>query len=155
MPEPRAGDPAPDFTLPGTAGEVRLADALRTGPVVVAFYQEDNTPTCRTQLSALRDDHDLLVELGARVLAISTDPLESHTAFAGLLRPPFPLLADADGAVARAYGVYDEDTRRSRRAVFVIGADGRVLLDIPWYNPANTSQYAQIFRALGMEDGDA
>lgn len=150
---PDVGEQAPDFTLRGTEGEVRLSDALRAGPVVVAFYQEDRTPACRTQLAALRDDHDLLRELGARVLAISTDPLDSHTAFAGELQPPFPLLADEGGAVARAYGVYDEAARRARRAVFVIDPDGAVRLSIPWYNPSSTTQYEQIFRALGLDPG--
>jgi peroxiredoxin Q/BCP len=130
---PQEGERAPDFTLPGTDGEVHLADALAGGPVVVAFYQEDDTPACRTQLTAFRDDYDLLRELGARVLAISTDPLPSHQAFAERLAAPFPLLADESGEVARAYGVYDEDERRARRAVFVVGEDGAIRLSIPWY----------------------
>lgn len=148
---PTPGEQAPDFSLPGTEGEIRLSEVLREGPVVVMFYQEDNTPTCQSQLAALRDDHDLVAELGARVLAISTDPLTTHREFAERLRPPFPLLADENGAVARAYGVYDEATRRARRAVFVIDPDGAVRLGIPWYNPSNTAQYEQIFRALGAE----
>lgn len=150
MPAPGVGERAPDFTLEGTDGPVRLAEALAAGPVVVAFYQEDDTPGCRTQLTAFRDDYDLLRELGARVLAISTDPLDSHRAFAERLAPPFPLLSDEGGAVARAYGVYDEHERRAHRAVFVIGPDGLVRESIPWYNPANPSQFEQVFRALGL-----
>ncbi len=42
---PEVGDIAPDFTLPGTTGDVRLADAARQGRVVLAFYIEDGTPT--------------------------------------------------------------------------------------------------------------
>jgi thioredoxin-dependent peroxiredoxin len=148
---PEVGEHAPDFTLPGTRGLMSLEGALRQGPVVLAFYQEDGTPACQTQLAALRDDHDLLDELGARVLAISTDPLPSHEQFAASLTPPYPLLSDEDGSVARLYGVYDEESRRARRAVFVIDPDGTVQLAIPWYNPSNTSQYEQIFRALGLD----
>ncbi len=145
-----AGDPAPDFTLPGTTGAVRLSDALRDGPVVVTFYQEDSTPACRQQLAALRDDGDLLREAGARVIAIAVDPLERHQQFAAELASPFPLLVDEGGRVAQEWGVWDADARRARRAAFVVGRDGRLLLALPWYSPTNSSQYEQIFRALGL-----
>ncbi|MFN8558740.1 MAG: peroxiredoxin [Dehalococcoidia bacterium] len=151
MTVPAVGDQAPDFALQGTDGAVRLSAALTDGPVVLAFYQEDDTPGCRTQLTAFRDDYDLVRDLGARVLAVSTDTLDSHRVFADRLGPPFPLLADSDGAVARLYGVYDEAERRARRAVFVIGTDGTVRLSIPWYTPGNPSQFEQVFRALGLE----
>ena len=146
---PQMGERAPDFALQGTTGEVRLSDLLASGPVVVAFYQEDDTPGCRTQLTAFRDDYDLLGELGGRLVAISTDPLASHHTFAERLSAPFPLLADEGGAVARAYGVYDEEARRAHRAVFVVGPDGTVRLSIPWYSPANPSQFEQVFQAVG------
>lgn len=151
MGAPEQGERAPDFTLPGTAGVVRLSAALAEGPVVVAFYREDDTPGCQSQLASFRDDYELLRDLDAQVLAISTDSLASHRRFAERLAPPFPLLADEGGAVARAYGVYDEAERRAHRAVFVVGADGTVRLSIPWYSPGNPSQFAQVFAALGLE----
>lgn len=150
MTAPQPGERAPDFELPGTDGLVRLSEALARGPVVLTFYQEDGTPACRSQLAAFRDDYDVVRELGASVLAVSVDPLAAHKAFAEQLRPPFPLLADEGGAVARAYGVYDPEQRRARRAVFVIDRDGTVRLSIPWYNPASADQYEQVFRALGF-----
>lgn len=150
MTTPQPGERAPDFELPGTEGRVRLSEVLASGPVVLTFYQEDGTPVCQSQLAAFRDDYDVLRELGASVLAVSVDPLSEHQAFAARLRPPFPLLADEDGAVARAYGVYDPEQRRARRAVFVIDRDGTVRLSIPWYNPARADQYEQVFRALGF-----
>ena len=150
MPELHEGDLAPDFRLPDAGGDVTLAEALAQGPVVVAFYQEDDTPTCRAQLTSFRDDYDILRELGARVLAISVDSIGSHQAFAERLQPPFPLLSDEDGAVARAWGVYDEEGRRARRAVFVVGQDGLIRLSIPWYNPANAGQDEQVCRVLGL-----
>ena len=151
MTVPQVGERAPDFVLPGTEGEVRLSEALKEGAVVVAFYMEDDTPGCRTQLTAFRDDYELVRELGAGVLAISTDSLDSHRGFGERLAPPFPLLADEGGEVASAYGVYDEDARRALRAIFVIDPDGAVRLSIPWYNPANPSQFEEVFRALGLQ----
>ena len=148
---PEAGDPAPDFELPSTGGSIRLSEASRDRPVVVAFYMEDNTPTCSSQVAALKGDHDLFEELGANVIAISADPLESHRSFAERLGGvPFTLASDEDLSAARAFGVVDETGKRSRRAVFVV-RDGVVQLAIPWFNPSNSEQYQQIFAALGLE----
>ncbi len=145
------GQPAPDFELRSTQGEVRLA-ALRGRSVLVAFYQEDSTPACSAQLAAFAEDIDTLEELGATVIAISVDDLARHERFRGQLGDlPFPLATDPDLAAATSYGVVDETGKRSRRAVFVIDPDGMVALAIPWYNPSNFDQYEQIYRALGMD----
>lgn len=146
------GDRAPDFTVETTDGTRRLEALLADGPLVLVFYSEDATPACTTQLCAFRDDYDTLRDLGARVLAVSADDLESHHRFAeraeGL---PFPLAADANLELARAYGVIDaDDPRRSRRAVFVIGRDGAILEAIPHYQPTVPEQFASVFRALGL-----
>jgi peroxiredoxin len=145
------GERAPGFDLETTGGRVTLRELSAAGPVVVAFYTEDATPVCSTQITALKNDYDLLRELGARVVAISTDSLESHRAFGEWLGGvPFDLASDTDLAVAKAYGVADEVTKRSQRAIFVV-KDGVVTLAIPWFNPSNTQQYQQVFEALGLE----
>ena len=143
-----AGDRAPEFTLPSSDGAVTLSDTLAAGPVVVLFYQEDGTPTCQAQLCAFRDDYDLVRELGATVLAISTDSVGSHQDFAARLQSPYPLLSDQDGLVAQTYGVYDAAARRAQRAAFVIRRNGVVRLALPWFNPANSGQFEEVFSAL-------
>jgi peroxiredoxin Q/BCP len=60
------------------------------------------------------------------VLGLATDPERDVRAFAESLRLTFPLLADTDGRVARAYGVYDNAYRLARRTTIVVAADGRV-----------------------------
>ena len=150
MPDP--GDQAPDLVLLAATGEVRLRDLLSAGRVVLAFYAEDNTPLCSTEVAMLRDDYDVIRELGAEVLAVSADTLESHADFARRIGGvPFPLASDTGLEVARAYGVVDDAGKRSRRAVFVIGTDGRILHAEPWFQPGNPAQYEAIFRALGLE----
>jgi peroxiredoxin Q/BCP len=155
MPEPpAAGERAPDFALPSTEGEVSLAGLLAGGRrAIVAFYHEDATPSCESQLVMLRDAHEMLTEFGARVVAISADSLESHRAFAARLGGlPFPLASDSNRSAAAAYSVIDEgDGRRSRRAVFVIDRDGTVLLSLPHFQPASVSQVEAIFAALAGE----
>ncbi len=148
-----AGDRAPDITLEGPSGTVHLADALREGPLVLAFFQEANTPTCDAEMRGFASEYDLVQELGARVLAVSTDPQDEQQRFAESVEAPFPVLTDPDGAAARAFDVYDETSGRAHRAVFVIGEDGTVRLAIPWYNPQNSTQLQEVFAALGLEPG--
>ena len=146
-----AGDRAPAFSVETTDGARSLDELLADGPLVLLFYTEDATPTCTAQVCVFRDEHETLRELGANVLGVSADSLESHRRFVervgGL---PFPLAADRALALAGAYGVVDEEGRRSRRAVFVIGADGVVLEANPHYQPQVMDQFAAVFRALGL-----
>ncbi len=150
----RAGSRAPAFRLPSTDGDVSL-DALLAGErrAVVAFYFEDGTPACETEVAMLRDSQEMLREFRAAAVAISADSIESHRAFVERIGGvTFPLASDADLAAARAYGVVDEgDTRRARRAIFVIDADGTVLLALVPFQPGSMAQVGAIFAALGME----
>ena len=149
---PALGDPAPRFTLPTTDGEVSLADLTAQGKVVLAFYAEDATPLCSTQVSMLKDDYDTVRELGASVLAVSADSLDSHRQFAERLGGlPFPLASDQDLTVARLYNVADEEAKRSVRAVFVVGEEGVITHAEPWFQPGNPAQFEAVFRALGLE----
>ena len=149
---PELGEQAPDFTLPSTSGELQLLNATERGKVILAFYYEDATPTCSNEISMLRDDYDLVRELGAEVIAVSADSLDSHEMFAERLGGlPFPLASDKSLAVAKAFDVVDDAGKRSRRAVFVIDRGGTVLYAERWFQPGNPSQYESIFRALGLE----
>ena len=150
MPQP--GALAPDFKLPSTQGALRLSDLTAGGKVVLAFYQEDNTPLCASALSVLKEDYDLVRQLHAEVVAVSADGLETHEEFARRLGGlPFPLVSDRHLEAARAYGVLDDRGRRSRRAVFIIDKGGAVLHVVPWFQPGNPIQYEEIFTALGFE----
>ena len=148
-----AGDEAPDFSLPSTNGEVRLSDLLRTGRVLLAFYFEDATPTCTTEIAALKDAYEPIRELGAEVIAVSADGLESHRDFAERLgRVPFALMSDADLSVAQAYdALAADDPRRSRRALFVIEQDGTVAYAANPFSPNSLPQFEGALRALGLE----
>ena len=146
------GEQAPDCALPGTHAEVRLSEIWTRGKVVLAFYAEDNTPLCSNEIAMLRDDYEVVQELGAEVVAVSADSLESHLEFAerlgGVL---FALVSDAGLEATHAYGVVDDAGKRSQRAVFVIGEDGVILHTERWFQPGNPTQYQAVFRALGME----
>ena len=149
---PQVGERAPEFAVETTEGRLSLGDLLSVGKLVLTFYVEDGTPLCASQVEAFKEDHPMVEELGARLLAVSADPPESHQAFARSMGGlPFPLASDGDLALASAFGVVDDSGKRSRRAVFVIGRDGTLLQRIDHYNPSNSSQYEEVFRALGMD----
>jgi peroxiredoxin Q/BCP len=150
---PEAGERAPDFSLPGTDGDVRLSERLARGPVLLAFYFEDATPACSVEVASLKDVYDAVRELGADVIAVSADSVESHRAFAERLGGvPFALLSDAELEAARAYdAMSEEDAKRSRRALFVIDRDGTVRYAANPYSPNSLAQLEGALRALGME----
>jgi peroxiredoxin (alkyl hydroperoxide reductase subunit C) len=153
MPEmPEVGGMAPDFELPSTQGQLRLSDLTATRKVVLAFYDEDNTPVCFSQVSVLKEDYELVRQLRAEILAVSADALDSHLDFEDSLGGvPFPLVSDEKLEAATAYGVLNEDGKRSRRAVFVIDRGGTILQIVPEFEPDDPSQYEDIFVALGFE----
>ena len=120
----RTGDAAPDFTLPGTGGREYSLAEFRGKPVVLVFYPGDNTPVCTTQLNAYSSDIDQFAGLGAQVLAVSPQDVASHEEFSckqgGF---GFPLLADCDKSVGKAYSVVGP-LGFYKRSVFVIDGDG-------------------------------
>jgi peroxiredoxin Q/BCP len=121
------GQPAPDFTLPGTAPATGDADftlsAARGKPVVLAFYPGDETPVCTKQLCSYQTDLDVLGDLDAELWGISSQDLDSHRRFQDNRSLTFPLLSDVDNEVFKAYGL---GSLLNRRAVFVIDAEGRI-----------------------------
>ncbi|HEX9258483.1 MAG TPA: peroxiredoxin [Acidimicrobiales bacterium] len=117
------GDQAPDFTLPGTGGHSYSLSDYRGHAVVVVFYPGDDTPVCTKQLTAYTNDIGQFEGVGASVLAISPQSVESHEEFAGKHGFGFPLLADVDKKVAAAYGTLGP-LGFPRRSVFVVDREG-------------------------------
>ena len=120
------GTPAPDFTLRRTPDQSVSLSELRGRPVVLAFYPADWSPVCGDQMALYNETLDEFQEFQAEVLGISVDGAWCHAAFAKQNKLHFPLLADFEpkGAVARAYGVYDEKEGMCERALFVIDPYG-------------------------------
>jgi thioredoxin-dependent peroxiredoxin len=125
----KAGDPAPDFELPDETGTTRsLKDLLSSGPLVLFFYPAAMTPGCTAESCHFRDLAKEFAEVGAGRVGISPDPVAKQQQFSDKHSFDFPLLSDADGSVAKQFGV-----RRSfgplltKRQTFVIDTDGKVL----------------------------
>src|SRR6267143_1690830 len=120
------GTQAPDFTLRCTPDQSVSLNEVRGRPVVLAFYPADWSPVCGDQMALYNEILDEFQEFEAELIGISVDGAWCHAAFAKQNKLHFPLLADFEpkGAVAHAYGVYDQKNGTSERALFVVDPAG-------------------------------
>jgi peroxiredoxin Q/BCP len=128
-----AGQAAPDFALQTSEGRaVKLSDFRGKQPVVLYFYPKADTPGCTKEACGFRDRIGDYSGSNVAVLGISPDPVEDVTKFAQKFMLNFPLLADADHAVAEKYGVWQKKSMMGKeymgvvRTTFVIGRDGKI-----------------------------
>ena len=123
----RAGDKAPDFTLPSQSGEqVRLYDRLGDRMVVLYFYPRDDTRGCTAEACAFRDSFEVFTDAGAEVIGVSSDSVDRHAAFADKHKLPFTLLSDKGGQVRKLYGVPAVLGLVPGRVTYVIDREGTV-----------------------------
>jgi peroxiredoxin Q/BCP len=135
---PQVGEAAPEFTLDSTEGHpISLADFKGKQPVVLYFYPKDDTPGCTAEACAFRDLRGMFQQHGAEILGVSTDSVRSHKKFQDKFGLNFPLLADADHAVADQYGVWQQKKFMGReymgiaRTTFVVGSNGTIKAVFP------------------------
>jgi peroxiredoxin Q/BCP len=123
----RVGEPAPEFELPSSTGEiVRLSDFRGRTEVVLFFYPRDHSPACTMEACAFRDSYEAFRQAGAEVIGISSDPADSHRRFAGRFRLPFALLSDVDGSVRARYGIARTLGLFPGRVTYLIDREGIV-----------------------------
>ena len=121
------GSIAPDFALPSQSGElVSLKEFLGKKPVVLFFYPKDDTPGCKREACAFRDDHEEFGRLDAEVVGVSSDSVESHRSFAENHDLPFTLLSDEGGKVRQLYRVPNTLGLFPGRVTYVIDREGMV-----------------------------
>jgi peroxiredoxin Q/BCP len=126
---PVEGDKAPDFKLQDQNGKWHTLDTEKGQWLVLYFYPKDFTAGCTTEVCTYRDDTAKLHKAGAQVLGVSLDDVKSHAEFAAKYHVPFPLLSDADSAVATSYGVLTEKMgmKYARRETFLIDPSGKIV----------------------------
>ncbi len=138
---PKPGDPAPDFSCLATDGSTIALKDFRGKKLVLYFYPMDDTPGCTAQACSLRDYNRDIAAKGAAILGVSAQGEASHQRFTAKYRLNFPLLADTDRAMAKAYGVAGSGlfgvarglVGMNERVTFIIDEKGRVaeVLDDP------------------------
>jgi peroxiredoxin Q/BCP len=102
---PAVGEPAPGFKLQDQYGEWHDLQDYRGTWLAVYFYPKDQTPGCTTEACNFRDNIFAFKAIGAEVVGISLDDVDSHKEFSDKYKLPFVILADEGGAVADSYGV--------------------------------------------------
>ena len=117
------GESAPGFTLPtnGGDGNVSLSDYLGQW-VVLYFYPKDFTPGCTLEAQRFQRDLPEFMARNTQVIGVSADDVDSHAEFCDSEGLTFPLLADTDGSVSRAYGSWMRPM--SMRHTYLIAPDG-------------------------------
>jgi len=132
MPLIDPGKKAPDFTLNDQDGKPHKLSDYAGRPVVLYFYPKDDTPGCTKESCAFRDNLPKFTKGRAAVFGVSILNEASKAKFAAKYQLNFPLLADADHAVAEKYGVWQEKQNYGKsymgivRTTYLIGADGKV-----------------------------
>lgn len=122
------GDTAPNFTVKDTIGKTVTLSEYAGKTVVLYFYPKDDTPGCTKEACSFRDNYEQYLSQGITVFGVSLDDQLSHQQFTEKFNLPFPLLADVDGAIAKAYDVIMErnGTLYAQRVTYVIGGDGKI-----------------------------
>jgi peroxiredoxin Q/BCP len=147
------GEKAPDFSAKDQRGNTITLAQFAGKRVILYFYPKDSTPGCTVEACDLRDNHAALQERGFVVIGVSADNEKSHQKFIEKFSLPFPLLADTDCSVIRAYGVWGPKKFMGKefdgihRTTFVIGADG--VLEAVITKVSTKDHTAQILAELG------
>ena len=126
------GQKAPDFEGIGANGEsIKLSD-FTGNKLILYFYPKDNTPGCTAESCDLRDNYQMWLDKGYKVIGVSPDSEKSHQKFISKFELPFPLIADVDKKIIKDYGawgpkkLYGREYEGLLRTTFVINENGTV-----------------------------
>ncbi len=126
----KPGDKAPNFKGKDQDGNIISLDDFKGHKLVLYFYPKDSTPGCTSQACNLRDNYDLLLEKGYKVVGVSADSEKSHKKFIEKHNLPFPLIADTEKEILKAFDVWGPKKFMGReflginRTTFVIDEEG-------------------------------
>jgi peroxiredoxin Q/BCP len=149
---PSTGDPAPEIALPDETGMVHRLAEQRGRWTIVYYYPKDDTPGCTVEACEFRDANETIHARGADVWGISPQGAKSKRAFREKFGLPFLLLADADHAVAEAYGSWVEKVNYGKtymgvaRTTFLVDPEGRIARTWPKVKPEGHA--AEVIAAL-------
>jgi len=129
----KLGDKAPVIKAEDQFGKtINLAD-FKGSKVILYFYPKDDTPGCTAEACNLRDNYQLLLDKGYKIIGISADSAASHQKFTEKYQLPFPLIPDTDKEIVKSYGVWGKKKFMGReydgihRMTFIISEEGNIL----------------------------
>ena len=131
----KVGDKAPDLKGIDQNGKMFDTNSIKGKKVVLYFYPKDNTPGCTAQACSLRDNYKKLAKDGYVIIGVSADSPEKHQKFIAKYELPFPLIADEQLELIKAYDVWGKKQFMGKvfdgiiRTTFVINEKG-ILEDV-------------------------
>lgn len=125
----KVGDSLPSFKAKDTSGTVfDSQNYIGKQPLVIYFYPKDNTPGCTAEACSFRDSYQDFKDLGAEVIGISADSVQSHFAFKSKFNLPFILLSDNDKKLRKLFGVENSLFFLPGRETFVADKNGIIIM---------------------------
>jgi peroxiredoxin Q/BCP len=146
------GDQAPEIQAADQHGNQVSLGALKGSKVIIYFYPKDNTPGCTAEACNLRDNYQVLIEKGYKIIGISADDEKSHKNFSEKYVLPFALISDKAKKIIMDYGVwgkkklYGKEYEGINRMTFVINETGRIAHIFTKVDTKNHT--AQILKAM-------
>ena len=165
----RINDEAPNFTADTTQGKLNFHEWIGNGWAVLFSHPKDFTPVCTTELGYMAKIAPEFEKRGVKVIGLSVDPMENHEGWVKDIEetqghaPNYPIIADADFEVSKAYGMLQADVEgdpKSRtpmdnqtvRNVFVVGPDKKVklILVYPMTTGRNFDEVLRVIDSLQL-----
>lgn len=140
------GNRMPDFSAADQNGNIVKSADLIGKKTVVYFYPKANTPGCTAEACSLRDNYERFLALGYNVIGISKDSVKAQKNFSDKYALPFPLLADTDALIIKAFGAWGEKKLYGKtyeeilRKTFIFNENG-ILEEI--IDKVNTKSHAE------------
>jgi peroxiredoxin Q/BCP len=128
----KVGDLAPQFNAVNQDGESVTLTQFKGNKVIIYFYPKADTPGCTAESCNLRDNYDDLINKGYKIIGVSPDKVEKQKKFADKYNLPFPLLADEEKELIKAYGawglkkMYGKEYEGLLRTTYVIDEEGKI-----------------------------
>lgn len=125
----KVGDKLPNFKAKDTNGNLfDSQDYTGKQALVIYFYPKDETKVCTAQACSFRDNYEEFKDLGAEIIGISADSVQSHVKFKSKFNLPFILLSDNDKKLRKLFGVENDFLIIPGRQTFVVDKNGFVIM---------------------------
>lgn len=148
----KIGQQAPQSTVLDDQGNSISLQEFKGKNLILYFYPKDDTPGCTLESCGFRDVYDTILALGAQVVGISRDSVASHQRFRDKYQLPFPLLADTDEQICKAFQVlknkkmYGKTHKGIERSTFILDRDG--IVQHMWRDVSVAGHIEQVLEAL-------
>ena len=165
----RINDEAPNFKAETTQGSIDFHEWIGDGWAILFSHPKDFTPVCTTELGYMAKIAPEFEKRGVKVIGLSVDPMENHEGWVKDIEetqghaPNYPIIADADFAVSKAYGMLGADVsgdvadrtamdNQTVRNVFVVGPDKKVklILVYPMTTGRNFDEVIRVIDSLQL-----